>query len=62
MMREESTEWTTISVPTDAANQIRDVYQAERTEMRFGQPEPLWGFVLRAACQVDEDGDGGEDK
>lgn len=49
-----ATDWTTISIPRDAADQVRDVYQTERIEVRFGKPEPLWAFVLRAVCRIDE--------
>lgn len=57
MTDDESTEWTTISIPCDAAEDIQSVYQRERGETRYGREEPLWAFVLRAVSRIDDGGD-----
>lgn len=53
----ESTEWTTVSLPKEAAEDIQSVYERERSETRYGREEPLWAFVLRAVCRLDVEGD-----
>jgi len=54
----ESTEWTTVSLPKEAAEDIQSVYEREGNETRYGREEPLWAFVLRSVSRLDD----GEDE
>lgn len=53
----ESTEWTTISIPRDARDQVRDSYERNRDDVYLGQQEPLWAYILRATSRLDDGGD-----
>jgi hypothetical protein len=52
----EPTEWTTISIPRDARDQVRDSYERNRDDVYLGTPEPLWAYILRATSRLDDDG------
>jgi len=55
MADSESTEWTTVSMPKEAAEDVRAVYKQRRDDVYLNQPEPLWAFVLRAVAGLDDE-------
>lgn len=58
---DESTKWTSVSIPKTALQDIRAVYEQERDDVYLNQPEPLWAYLLRLVV-ADEESDGESDE